>query len=91
VDLRLVVTTVVAACIGAIVGALAVSYVTGAAVERPADAKLLEMSVGILRETARVDDDPMRAWAIKVVEKKSGVAFSDAQRTTLLKRAPGGR
>jgi hypothetical protein len=91
VDLRLVVTTLVASCIGAIVGTLAVPYLTGMTIERQADAKLLEMSVGILRENARTDDDPMRSWAIKVVEKRSGVAFTDAQRATLLKRASGGR
>ena len=77
-DLRLVVTTIVASCVGAIVGTLAVAYVSGTTIERQADAKLLEMSVGILRENARMDDDPMRAWAIKVVERKSGVAFTDA-------------
>jgi hypothetical protein len=87
----LVVTTVVASCIGAIVGTLAVPYLTGMTIERQADTKLVEMSVGILREAVRTDDDPMRSWAIKVVEKKSGVAFTDAQRTTLLKRATAGR
>jgi hypothetical protein len=87
----LVVTTVVASCIGAIVGTLAVPYLSGMTIERQTDAKLLEMSVGILREAVRVDDDPMRSWAIKVVEKKSGVAFTDAQRTALLKRVTAGR
>jgi len=33
----------------------------------------------------------MRSWAIKVVERKSGVAFSDAQRATLLKKASSSR
>jgi hypothetical protein len=44
------------------------------------------MGVGILREAPKVDDDPMRSWAIKVLEKKSGVGFSDAQKATLLKK-----
>jgi hypothetical protein len=91
VDWKFVVTTLVASCVGAVVGTLAAPYVAGMAIERPADAKLLEMSVGILREPVRADDDPMRSWAIKVVEKKSGVAFTDPQRATLLKKASGGR
>jgi hypothetical protein len=90
VDWKLVVLTAIAACVGAAVGALAVlNY--GGAIEHPADAKLLEMSVAMLREPARVDDDPLRSWAIKVVEKKSGVSFTDPQRAALLKRAAGGR
>ncbi len=52
---------------------------------------MLEIGVAILREPARVDDDPMRSWAVKVVEKKSGVSFTDQQRAALLKRAAGGR
>ena len=50
---------------------------------------MLEMGVAILREAPKVDDDPMRSWAVKVVEKKSGIAFSDAQRAALLKKASG--
>lgn len=90
-DWKLVVLTAIAACVGAAVGALAVLNYGGGAIEHPADAKLLEMSVGMLREPARVDDDPLRSWAIKVVEKKSGVSFTDPQRAALLKRAAGGR
>ena len=52
---------------------------------------LTKPGVAILREPARVDDDPMRSWAVRVVEKKSGVSFTDQQRAALLKRATGGR
>jgi hypothetical protein len=90
-DWRLVATTAVAGGLGAVAGTLAVPYVGGMTIERPLDTKTIEMAVGILREPVRVDEDPMRSWAIKVVEKKSGIAFSDAQRTTLLKRASAGR
>jgi hypothetical protein len=87
VDWKMIVTTAGASCVGAVAGTLAVAYLPGATMERPVDAKMFEMSVGILREAVRVDDDPIRTWAVKVVEKKSGVAFSDQQRTALLKRA----
>ena len=90
-DWRLVATTSVAGGLGAVAGAFAVPYVSGATIERPLDTKTLEMAVGILRETVKVDDDPIRSWAIKVVEKKSGVTFSDTQRTALLKKTPAGR
>ncbi|UFZ07099.1 hypothetical protein LQG66_12675 [Bradyrhizobium ontarionense] len=88
-DWKLVATTAVAACIGAAVGVLAMANAGVGGIEHPADAKMLEMSVAILREPARVDDDPMRTWAIRVVEKKSGVSFTDAQKAVLLKKGPG--
>ena len=91
VDWRLVVATAIAACVGAGVGTFAVLNSGGGGIEHPSDAKMLEMSVAILREPARVDDDPLRSWAVKVVEKKSGVSFTDQQRAALLKRAATGR
>ncbi len=90
-DWKLLATTALAAAVGAAAGGLALASTGGGGVEHQADAKLLEMSVAILREPARVDDDPMRSWAIRVVEKKSGVSFTDQQRATLLKRGAGAR
>ncbi|WP_315719005.1 MULTISPECIES: hypothetical protein [unclassified Bradyrhizobium] len=90
-DWKLFVTTAFAAAIGAVAGALALASAGGGGIEHQADAKMLEIGVAILREPARVDDDPMRSWALKVVEKKSGVSFTDQQRAVLLKRAAGGR
>ncbi|MGC2781028.1 MAG: hypothetical protein WA418_35865 [Bradyrhizobium sp.] len=89
-DWKLLVTTALAAGIGAAVGGLALAS-TGGGIEHQADAKMLEIGVAILREPARVDDDPMRSWAVRVVEKKSGVSFTDPQRAALLKRAAGAR
>lgn len=83
----LVATTSVASAVGALIGALAAPFLGWATIERQVDAKMLEMGVGILREAPKIDDDPMRSWAIKVVERKSGVSFSDAQKATLLKKA----
>jgi hypothetical protein len=91
VDWRLAVTAALFAAIGAVVGTLALPSLGGVMPDRQLDSKLLEMSVGILREPAKVDDDPIRSWALKVMEKKSGVAFTDPQRTALLKRGGGGR
>ncbi|WP_257168864.1 hypothetical protein [Bradyrhizobium sp. SRS-191] len=90
-DWKLVVTTALAAGIGAAAGVFALTSTAGGGIEHQADAKMLEIGIAILREPARVDDDPMRSWAVRVVEKKSGVSFSDQQRAVLLKRAAGGR
>ncbi|WP_316238987.1 hypothetical protein [Bradyrhizobium sp. SZCCHNR1015] len=90
-DWKLFVATALAAGIGAAAGALALASAGGGGIEHQADAKMLEIGVAILREPARVDDDPMRSWAVRVVEKKSGVSFTDQQRAALLKRAAGGR
>jgi hypothetical protein len=91
VDWKSAVMAAVAAGLGALVGILALPSLGGVMPDHQVDSKLLEMSVGILREPAKADDDPIRSWAIRVVEKKSGVAFTDPQRAALLKRAPGGR
>jgi hypothetical protein len=87
----LAVTAAVFAAVGAVIGTLALPSLGGVLSDRQVDSKLLEMSVGILREPVRADDDPIRSWAIKVVEKKSGVTFTDPQRAALLKRTGGGR
>jgi hypothetical protein len=91
VDWKSAVLAAVAAGLGAVIGVLAVPSLGGVMPDHQADTKLLEMSVGMLREPAKTDDDPMRSWAIKVVEKKSGVTFTDPQRAALLKRTGGGR
>ncbi|CCD86361.1 conserved exported protein of unknown function [Bradyrhizobium sp. ORS 285] len=90
-DWKLFVTAALAAAIGAAAGVFVVTSTAGGGIEHQADAKMLEIGIAILREPARVDDDPMRSWAVKVVEKKSGVSFTDPQRAALLKRAAGGR
>jgi hypothetical protein len=87
----LLATTTAASAIGALIGTLAAPFVGLATSDRQVDAKMLEIGVAILREAPKADDDPMRSWAIKVVEKKSGVAFSDAQRAALLKKASSSR
>ncbi|CAL76161.1 hypothetical protein; putative signal peptide [Bradyrhizobium sp. ORS 278] len=84
-------TAALAAAIGAAAGVFVVTSTAGGGIEHQADAKMLEIGVAILREPARADDDPMRSWAVKVVEKKSGVSFTDPQRAALLKRAAGAR
>lgn len=90
-ELRFVTTTFVASTVGALIGTLAAPFFSWVATERQIDAKMLEMSVGILREAPKIDDDPIRSWAIKVVEKKSAINFSDARKAALLKKTSSSR
>jgi hypothetical protein len=90
-ELRFVTTTFVASTVGALIGTLAAPFFSWVTTERQVDAKMLEMSVGILREAPKIDDDPIRSWAIKVVEKKSAINFSDAQKAAFLKKTSSSR
>jgi hypothetical protein len=70
---------------GALVGSLIVPLFNLVASERQVDLKKLELSIGILREAPKKDSDPLRAWALSVLEKQSGQTFTQAQRDALLK------
>jgi hypothetical protein len=50
------------------------------------DAKMIELSVGILRTEATPDTRPLREWAIDVIEKRAGFNFDQAQKAVLLKQ-----
>jgi hypothetical protein len=52
--------------------------------ERQTELKKLELSVGVLRDTPKRDDDPVRVWALSVLEKQ-GYKFTQAQRDVVLK------
>jgi hypothetical protein len=90
-ELRFVATTFVASTVGALMGTLAAPFFSWVTTERQIDAKMLEMGMGILREAPKADDDPIRSWAIKVVEKKSAINFTDAQKAALLKKTSSSR
>jgi hypothetical protein len=49
------------------------------------DAKMIELSVGILRSEPTQDTQPLRAWAIAEMEKR-GAKFTEEQRRVLLKQ-----
>jgi hypothetical protein len=73
-------TTSVASAVGALIGTLAAPFFGWVTTERQIDAKMLEMGVGILREAPKVDDDPMRSWAIKVVERNQASTSATRRR-----------
>lgn len=71
----------------AVVGALGVvagNWINAESHKGDIDAKLIELSVGILRTAPTKETGPLREWAIDVIEKRGDFNFSDAQRAVLL-------
>jgi hypothetical protein len=50
------------------------------------DAKMIELSVGVLRADPTPETSPLREWAIDTIEKRAKFSFSAEQRAALLKR-----
>lgn len=50
------------------------------------DAKLIELSVGILRSQVTDETRPLREWAIHALEERADFKFDEAQRAALLKQ-----
>jgi hypothetical protein len=50
------------------------------------DAKMIELSVGILRSDPTAETAPLREWAIDVIDKRAKFSFNAAQRAALLKK-----
>jgi hypothetical protein len=50
------------------------------------DAKMIELSVGILRSEPTPETEPLREWAIDVIDKRARFEFNTAQRAALLKK-----
>jgi hypothetical protein len=75
--------TIIVALIAGAVG-LATGYFAFASKDEELKVHLIELAIGILRADPKEDVAPARAWAIDVIEKKSGVPFSEADRAALL-------
>lgn len=54
--------------------------------QRDLDAKMIELSVGILRADPKPETEPLREWAINVINKRAGFQFNAQQRAILLKK-----
>jgi hypothetical protein len=67
------------------IGLVAVAIITGLSHQGDIDAKMIELSVGILRSEPTQDTQPLRAWAIAEMEKR-GAKFTEEQRAVLLKQ-----
>jgi hypothetical protein len=72
------------AAIGGIIGSLIIGYFNYAGHQGDLDAKMIELSVGILRTEPTPGTGPLREWAIDVIDKRAKFPFNEAQRSALL-------
>ena len=91
-------TAVVGGAAGAVAGAI-IGVITAVVIplvtplityswnQRQEELKKLELSVGVLRESPKRDADPLRKWAMSVLEKQ-GQEFTQAERDVALKAPP---
>src|SRR5438067_10009858 len=75
-----------AGTIGAIAGAVVSGVFNYLNHRGDLDAKMIELSVGILRSTPTPETTPLREWAIDVIDKRARFEFDEAQRAALLKQ-----
>jgi hypothetical protein len=77
------------ACVG-VCGVIGGAAITGAfnhlAHKSDLDAKMIELSVGILRAPPTPETTPLREWAIDIIDKRANFSFNQKQRDTLLKK-----
>jgi len=75
-----------AGTIGAIAGAVVSGVFNYLSHRGDLDAKMIELSVGILRSTPTPETTPLREWAIDVIDERARFEFDEAQRAALLKQ-----
>jgi hypothetical protein len=80
------IVAIVAVLSAAIAGAASfgVGYLTFASKDQELKVHLVEIAIGILRADPKEDVAPARAWAMDVIEQKSGVPFNAEDRAALL-------
>src|SRR5262245_52489733 len=75
-----------AGIVGAAFGAAITGIFNYLSHQNDLDAKMIELSVGILRAEPTAETTPLREWAIDVIDKRANFKFNTAQRAALLKR-----
>jgi hypothetical protein len=50
------------------------------------DAKMIELSIGILRAEPTPETTPLREWALDVIDRRANFKFNAVQRAVLLKK-----
>jgi hypothetical protein len=78
----LVVSIVVAAIAGA--ASYGAAYLTFASKDQELKVHLVEIAISILRADPKEDVTPARGWALDIIDKNSGVPFSNEDREALL-------
>jgi hypothetical protein len=77
-------TVALVGILGAVLGALVSGGFNYLAHQGDLDAKMIELSVGILRSEPTPETGPLREWAIDVIDKRAKFPFNAAQRAVLL-------
>jgi hypothetical protein len=86
------VIAIVAVVSAAIAGAASfgAGYLTFASKDQELKVHLVEIAIGILRADPKEDVTPARGWALDIIEKNSGVPFSQEDREALLHKPLAG-
>lgn len=85
-DKRTAVWAAFAGVAGAAIGAGITSGFSYLSHQYDLDAKMIELSVGILRAEVTQETIPLRQWAIDVMDKRANFHFDQEQRAVLLKQ-----
>jgi hypothetical protein len=71
--------------LGAVIATFITSYYGSLSKDRELNIRLVEIGISILRADPKKEDiSPARQWAIEVIQRNSGVAFSSDDRAALL-------
>jgi hypothetical protein len=84
------IVAVLAAAITGVAG-LGVGYLAFASKDQELKVHLVEIAISILRADPKEDVTPARGWALDVIEKNSGVPFSQEDRNALLHKPLAGK
>jgi hypothetical protein len=76
----------VVGAIGIVLGAIITGNYSYLGHESDLDAKMIEMSIGILRSEPKPETEPLREWAIDAIGKRGRFSFNAEQRAVLLKK-----
>jgi len=76
-----------AGVVGAALGAGITGWFSYLGQKNDLDAKMIELSVNVLRADPTSGTTPLRAWAIDVIEKRAQFKFNDEQKAALLNEA----
>lgn len=67
------ITIALCSALSAVISTLIASSYSKAASDRMADVKLVELAVGLLRETPQAETEGVREWAVRILNMHSGV------------------
>ncbi len=60
---------------------------TSAFKDKDAQLRFVELSIGILSEEPTEDTEALRSWAARVVDKYSGVSFTESERRSIVEKS----